>query len=151
MTNNYIHLIVFYFGCFFFSFLFSVFLSKNLYQILPRWLLTRILFSQFAVSFRQYCFFQYLTLRAILFRPKQFPTTLLYSNLNILKLDDMINMEFAKFMFKFNNKMLHESFDGYFTILDNIHKHNTRQKHCNEYYQFHTSSESGKKLFSISA
>ena len=28
-------------------------------------------------------------LRAILFRPKQFNTTLLYSNLNILKLDDM--------------------------------------------------------------
>ena len=27
-------------------------------------------------------------LRAILFRPKQFNTTLLYSNLNILKLDD---------------------------------------------------------------
>ena len=84
-------------------------------------------------------------LRAILFRPKQSSTTLLYSNLNILKLDDMINMEFAKFMFKFNNKMLPESFDCYFTKLDNIHKHNTRQKHRNEYYQFHTSSESGKK------
>ena len=84
-------------------------------------------------------------LRAILFRPKQFPTTLLYSNLNISKLDDMINMEFAKFMFKFNNKMLPESFDCYFTKLDNIHKHNTRQKHRNECYQFHTSSESRKK------
>ena len=57
----------------------------------------------------------------------------------------MINMEFAKFMFKFNNKMLPESFDCYFTKLDNIHKHNTRQKHRNEYYQFHPSSESGKK------
>ena len=53
-------------------------------------------------------------------------------------------MEFAKFMFKFNNKMLPESFDCYFTKLNNIHKHNTRQKHRNEYYQFHT-SESGKK------
>ena len=84
-------------------------------------------------------------LRAILFRPKQFNTTLLYSNLNILKLDDMINMEFAKFMFKFNNKMLPESFDCYFTILDNIHKHNTRQKHRNEYFQFYTSSKSRKK------
>ena len=63
----------------------------------------------------------------------------------------MINMEFAKFMFKFSNKMLSESFDCYFTILDNIHKHNIRQKHHNEYYQFHISSESGKKLFSISA
>ena len=57
----------------------------------------------------------------------------------------MINMEFAKFMVKFNNKMLPESFDCY--KLDNIHKHNTRQKHRNDYYnyQFHTSSESGKK------
>ena len=36
-------------------------------------------------------------------------------------------MEFAKFIFKFNNKMLPESFDCYFTKLDNIHKHNTRQ------------------------
>ena len=84
-------------------------------------------------------------LRAILFRPKQFNTTLLYSNLNILKLDDMINMEFAKFMFKFDIKMLPEFFYCYFTKLDNIHKHNTRQKHRNEYYQFHTSSESRKK------
>ena len=75
-------------------------------------------------------------LRAILFRPKQFPTTLFHSNLNILKLDDMTNMEFAKFMFKFNNKMLPESFDCYFTKLDNIRKHNTTQKHRNQYYQF---------------
>ena len=89
--------------------------------------------------------FQNKVLRAILFRPKQFPTTLLYTNLNILKLDDMIIMKFAKFMFKFNNKMLPESFDWYFTKLDNIHKHNTRQKHRNEYYQFHASSESEKK------
>ena len=57
-------------------------------------------------------------------------------------------MEFAKFMFKFNNKMLPESFDCYFTKHDNIHKHNTRQKHRNEYYQL---QNKGKKLFSISA
>ena len=54
-------------------------------------------------------------------------------------------MEFAKFMFKFNNKMPPESFDCYFTKLDNIHKHNTTQKHRNEYCLFHTSFESGKK------
>ena len=45
-------------------------------------------------------------------------------------------------MFKFNNKMLSESFNSYFTKLDNVHKHFTRQKHRNEYHQFHTSSES---------
>ena len=58
-------------------------------------------------------------LRVMLFCPKQFPTTLLYSNLSILKLDDMINIKFTKFMFKFNNIMLPESFNSYFTKLDN--------------------------------
>ena len=57
----------------------------------------------------------------------------------------MIHMEFAKFMFKFNNKMLPESFYSYFTKLDNVLKHFTRQKHRNEYNQFYTTSESGKK------
>ena len=38
--------------------------------------------------------------------------------------------------------MLPESFNSYFTKLDNVHKHFTRQKHRNKYYQFHTSSES---------
>ena len=50
-------------------------------------------------------------------------------------------MEYAKFMFKFNNKLLPEPFNSYFTKLDNVH---IRQKQCNEYYQFYT-SESGKK------
>ena len=56
-------------------------------------------------------------------------------------------MEFAEFMFKFNNKMLPESFNSYFPKRDNVHLHFTRQKHPNEYYQFYTCSESGKKLF----
>jgi len=42
------------------------------------------------------------------------PTNLSYSNAKVLKLQDMINMEFAKFMFKYNNQMLPNSFDFYF-------------------------------------
>ena len=38
----------------------------------------------------------------------------------------MINMEIAKFMFKFNNQMLPEFFNNYFTKLDNVHNYNTR-------------------------
>ena len=59
----------------------------------------------------------------------------------------MINIEFAKFMFKFNNKMLPESSHSYFTKFDYVHKHLTMQQHRNEYYQFYTYSESGKKTF----
>ena len=59
-------------------------------------------------------------------------------------------MEFAKSMSIFNDKILPESFNSYFTKLDNVHKHYTMQKHCNEYYQFYTSSVSEKKLFIIS-
>ena len=42
-------------------------------------------------------------LRASLFRPKHHQTTSLHSEFGVLKLEDMINMEFAKFMYKFNN------------------------------------------------
>ena len=48
----------------------------------------------------------------------------------------MINMAFAKFKFKFNNLMLPEYFNNYFTKLGNVHKHNTRQKHRHEFYRF---------------
>ena len=57
-------------------------------------------------------------------------------------------MEFAKFIFKFNIKMLPEFFNSYFTKLENVHKHFPWQIHRNKYYQFYT-SESGKKLFIV--
>ena len=53
-------------------------------------------------------------LRACLFRPLHSPTNYLYSKCRVLKLEDMIKMEKAKFMFKYNNKMLSISFDNYF-------------------------------------
>ena len=56
------------------------------------------------------------------------PTNLLFTKFCVLKLDDMIEMELAKLMFKFNNKMLPNSFNNYFLRLDKIHKYDTRQK-----------------------
>ena len=47
-------------------------------------------------------------LRAALFCPLHYPTTSLYFRFGVLKLEDMIKMELAKFMFKFNNEMLPE-------------------------------------------
>ena len=55
----------------------------------------------------------------------------------------MIATEYAKF--KFNNHMLPDSFNCYFTKLENVPKYNTKQKQRNEYFQFPISSESGRK------
>lgn len=84
-------------------------------------------------------------LRACLFCPKQYPTLLLYSKMAVLKLEDMVTMEFAKFMYKFNNQMLPNSFDNYFIKLETVHSYNTRQKQRNEYFQSYFGSELGKK------
>ena len=43
----------------------------------------------------------------------------------------MIAMEYAKFIFKFNNHMLPDSFKHYFTKLDSVLKYNTKQKQGN--------------------
>ena len=65
-------------------------------------------------------------LRASLFFPMHHPTNLLYTKFGVLKLDDTIKMELAKVMFKFNNKMLPNSFNNYFLRLDKTQKYNTR-------------------------
>ena len=57
----------------------------------------------------------------------------------------MIAMEYSKFIFKFRNHMLPDSFNCYFTKLENVHKCNTKQKQCNESFQFCIYSESGRK------
>ena len=43
-------------------------------------------------------------LRASLFRPSRFSVNALYFEFGVLKLDDMIDMEYAKFLFRFSNK-----------------------------------------------
>ena len=59
-------------------------------------------------------------------------------------------MKIAKFMFKFNNQILPDFFNIYFTKLDNVHNYNTRQKTRAEVFQYSVASESRKKLFIIS-
>ena len=57
----------------------------------------------------------------------------------------MIKMEFAKFIFKYSNDLLPNSFYNSFTKLENIHNYNTRQKSRNEYFQTFFGTETGKK------
>ena len=70
----------------------------------------------------------------MLFYSKQDRKNLLYSKLKVSKPKDMIAMEYAKFIIKFNNYMLPDSFNYYFTRLENVHKYNTKQKQRNEYF-----------------
>ena len=53
---------------------------------------------------------------------KLFATNLLYSKVEILKLDNVFAMEYAKFVFKFINHILPDSLNHHFTKLDSVHK-----------------------------
>ena len=85
----------------------------------------------------------------MLFCFKQYRTNLLYSKLKIFKLDDMIAMEYAKFIFKFNGYMLPDSFNYYFTKPNSVHKHNNKQKQRNEFFNFKFPRNREKKLYII--
>ena len=52
-------------------------------------------------------------LRACLSRPRCYETNILYFRFRILKLEDMIKMKFAKFMFKYSNDMLPNFFNNH--------------------------------------
>jgi len=65
--------------------------------------------------------------------------------LQVLKLEDMISIEYAKFMFKFNNKMLPDSLTIASSNLKLFTLYNTRQKHRNKYFQSFIQSDAGSK------
>ena len=48
-------------------------------------------------------------------------------------------------MFIFNNQMLPDFFNTFFTKLDNVHNYNTRQKNRAEFFQYSVASESRMK------
>ena len=65
---------------------------------------------------------------ANLFHDSRTSVNVLYNEFRVLKLENMIDMEFVKFVFKFSNDMLPRYFNNYFRSLETIHDHNTRQK-----------------------
>ena len=67
-------------------------------------------------------------LRASLFRLSRFSVNALYFEFGVLKLDDMIDMEYAKFLFRFTNNMLPNYFNSYFNSLDSILIHAKKVK-----------------------
>ena len=53
-------------------------------------------------------------------------TSLIYFDKNILKIEDIFKLELGKFCFKFCKNVLPTAFNNYFTNLQSIHSHNTR-------------------------
>ena len=84
-------------------------------------------------------------LRASLIHPSRFSINALYFEFGVLKLDDMVDMEYAKFLFKFSNNMLPNYFNSYFTSLDSIHHHHTRQK-SKDFFHTYSHTEWKKKM-----
>ena len=84
-------------------------------------------------------------IRACLFQPRKTYINLLFSKFQALKLKDMINMEFAKFMYKYENHKLPSSIDNYFTKLESIHNYSTRQKTAGGFFYRQINSEFGRK------
>ena len=76
-------------------------------------------------------------LRSSLFCKNDCSINDLYSTFGVLKLDDMIDMEHAKFLFRFNNNnILPDHFKNYFVKQETIHHYHTRQKTEKDF--FHT-------------
>ena len=65
----------------------------------------------------------------------------LYSKLNILKIEDIYNLEALKFMCKFKNKTLPTPFRNYFTPASNFYNYSTRNSKKGNYF-----SKVNKKL-----
>ena len=85
-------------------------------------------------------------LRASLFRKRCCPLNVMYSEFGVLKLEDMLAMEYAKFLHRFSHNMLPDYFKNYLDDLGTVHQHNTRQKaKKNNFFHTYARTEWGKK------
>ena len=84
-------------------------------------------------------------IRACLFQPHKTHVKLLFSKFQALKSKDVINMEFVKFSYQYENHMLPLSFDNYFIKLESIRNYSTRQKSAGGFFYRSINSEYRRK------
>ena len=75
-------------------------------------------------------------IRVCLFGSKRTLIDNLCTKFQVLKLSDLCKLEYAKFMYKFENISLPIFFNNYFTKYDSIHSYNTRLEKQKRYF-FH--------------
>ena len=74
--------------------------------------------------------------------------THLYKTLNFLKLEDIYQLELAKFMYQLHHKKFKTALNDCFVDIANIHSHNTRTKHNLVYFKPRVQTSGGKKSLS---
>ena len=50
----------------------------------------------------------------------------MFKNMDLLRIEDIFELELGKFMHKAQSKQLPENFDNYFTRIENMHSYNLR-------------------------
>jgi hypothetical protein len=71
------------------------------------------------------------------------PTLELHKEIKILMMQDIYNVNIAKFVYKHQNNLLPTIFEPYFNNNNEIHQHNTR--HCTQIHRKNHSKTSGQK------
>ena len=87
-------------------------------------------------------------LRIILFRNLYTPTSQLYKELQVLKAEDIYQLESAKFMYRLRHNQLPKNFYHSFRKINTIHQHETRLINSTTYYCHRINNLFCQKLFS---
>ena len=87
-------------------------------------------------------------LRIILFRNLYKPTSQMYKELQVLKVEDIYQLELAKFMYQLHHNQLPKNFYHSFRKLNTIHQHETRLINSTTYYRPGINKLFSQKLFS---
>ena len=78
------------------------------------------------------------------------PTSLAFKNFRILKVFDMLKVQYASLMWDFDHGSLPNAFNGYFTKISDIHSYNTRSSTSNNLAKkISVNTLHGSKLFKI--
>ena len=68
-----------------------------------------------------------------------------YSQLNLLKLDDIHQVEITKLMHNFHTSRMPNTFDRLFTAVNSVHTHETRSSTSGQYFCHPVCSQYGKR------
>ena len=72
-----------------------------------------------------------------------------YSQLNLLKLEDIHQLEIAKLMHNFHRNRMPNTFDRLFTAVNSVHTHETRSSTSGQYFCHQVCSQYGEKINQI--
>ena len=111
-------------------------LTKLYYAIIYPFLLYGLLAwgSTYPTTLKSIVILQKKAVRIIASSKHDAHTSVLFHQLSILKLSDLVSMHTALFMFNFYNNTIPSSFSNFFTSIRNVHNYNTRLSSSSAFY-----------------